>query len=247
MKAHSEHTMESVQVLHELQRDWTRIGDEHPYLGTAGNARFNRDEYFESGLLEIKSVLSKASACGLEVARGKALDFACGMGRVTQALSRTFEEVHGLDISPSMIARAKAENVNPEKCCFRVCCDQSLSGFEPDFFDLIVAINVLQYIPPLLAKGYVREFVRLLKPGALLYFQMTEGLFPRQLFPGVIINLYRRWKNRRSPLFGREHRFHVRSKKASATVAEGGGRVVYVEYVRKPTLWIEYGVFVTKG
>jgi SAM-dependent methyltransferase len=246
MKARDEDSMESDQVLHELQRDWTRIGNEHPIFGTAGNAKFNRDAYFESGLLEIESVLSRASASGLEVARGKALDFACGLGRVTQALSRIFEEVHGLDISPSMISRAKVENANPDKCHFRVCCDRSLSAFDPDFFDLIVAINVLQYTPPPLAKGYVREFVRLLKPGGLLYFQMAQGLFPRQLFPGVVINLYRRWKNRESPLLGREHRFPVRVKNASATVTEGGGRVFYVEYVRKPTLWIEYGVFATK-
>jgi SAM-dependent methyltransferase len=246
MKARGEDSMESADVLHELQRDWTRIGNEHPILGTAGNPTFNHDAYFESGILEIESVLSRASACGLEVVRGKALDFACGIGRVTQALGRIFKEVHGLDISSSMIARAKAENVNPDKCHFRVCCDQSLSRFEPDFFDLIVAINVLQYIPPLLAKGYVREFVRLLKPGGLLYFQMTQVLFPRQLFPGVVIDLHRKWKNRGSPLLGREHRFHVRAKKANATVAECGGKVVYVEYVRKPTLWVEYGVFATK-
>jgi len=39
--------------------------------------------------------------------RGRALDFGCGVGRLTQALCRYFDECDGVDIAPSMIELAR--------------------------------------------------------------------------------------------------------------------------------------------
>ena len=40
--------------------------------------------------------------------RGRALDLGCGTGRVTEILARSAERVAGIDLSPAMIARARA-------------------------------------------------------------------------------------------------------------------------------------------
>lgn len=48
----------------------------------------------------------------------KALDFGCGMGRLTQALTKYFEEVYGIDIAPSMIKLTEKYNRYDNKCKF---------------------------------------------------------------------------------------------------------------------------------
>ncbi|WP_373288585.1 class I SAM-dependent methyltransferase [Brucella endophytica] len=45
----------------------------------------------------------------------RCLDFGCGVGRVTQALATKFHKAIGIDISPTMIA--KAENYREKNGC----------------------------------------------------------------------------------------------------------------------------------
>ena len=47
---------------------------------------------------------------GLRVDFSRALDFGCGVGRLSQALAEHFEEVVGVDIAESMVAKAREFN-----------------------------------------------------------------------------------------------------------------------------------------
>ncbi len=49
---------------------------------------------------------------------GKALDFGCGVGRLTQALADYFNEVAGVDVSPTMVNKALEYNKKPTKFHF---------------------------------------------------------------------------------------------------------------------------------
>ncbi len=46
----------------------------------------------------------------------RALDFGCGVGRLTQALARHFNIVDGVDIAPSMIELANQFNRSGGRC-----------------------------------------------------------------------------------------------------------------------------------
>src|SRR6201996_7741823 len=68
-------------------------------------------EFMATGDAEIEAVLQHLEAIGLQPdLRGTALDFGCGVGRLTQALARRFRSSVGVDISQEMIAQANTLN-----------------------------------------------------------------------------------------------------------------------------------------
>ncbi len=101
--------------LKELQKNWDQFGKQDPlwaimtWEGKKGN-RWNPEEFFEIGKQEIKDVMQYVEKLGLFQQRGRALDFGCGVGRLTQALASYFDEVVGVDIAPSMVMLAKQYN-----------------------------------------------------------------------------------------------------------------------------------------
>lgn len=50
-----------------------------------------------------------------------------------------------------------------------------LDAFADETFDFIYTAHVLQHMEPRFARGYVREFVRVLRPGGVLVFQIPVG------------------------------------------------------------------------
>ena len=42
-------------------------------------------------------------------------------------------------------------------------------------FDFVLSLITLQHIPPPLVEGYLTEFLRVLAPGGMAYFQMAAG------------------------------------------------------------------------
>src|SRR5690349_588626 len=98
--------------LPEVQRHWTTLGEQDPlwavYVapGTKGGA-WDVDAFFATGAAEVTASLAHARALGLLPATGVALDFGCGVGRLSAALATHFDRVVSVDISPPMIAEAK--------------------------------------------------------------------------------------------------------------------------------------------
>src|SRR5260370_23718055 len=86
------------------QRDFLWAICTHP---TKRNRRWDLEQFFATGEREIDSVFAYLEQRGIAPSdRTLALDFGCGVGRLTRALGARFDEVHGVDISPTMIARA---------------------------------------------------------------------------------------------------------------------------------------------
>ena len=107
-----------------------------------------------------------------------AIDFGCGVGRLTRALGRYFIQRHGVDIAPSMIELANQFNRYPERCCYYVNACAALTLLEDDMFDFIYFNLVLQHLRPQYSKAYIKEFIRMLAPEGMLVFQMPAGLRP---------------------------------------------------------------------
>jgi 2-polyprenyl-3-methyl-5-hydroxy-6-metoxy-1,4-benzoquinol methylase len=63
----------------------------------SGN-RWQDDEFFQTGEREVDAILAGIRDKGLrlDAAGGRALDFGCGLGRLSQALARHFAAVDGV-------------------------------------------------------------------------------------------------------------------------------------------------------
>ncbi len=166
--------------LAELQRNWDRFGNEDPLWAILtdpskkGN-KWDIDDFFKSGVEEIKGVMEYLEHLHLDVSRERALDFGCGVGRLTQALADYFKAVVGVDIAPSMINHARRFNRFGERCNYVVNQTDDLSIFKDETFSFVYSYIVLQHVEPKYALNYIGEFLRVLVPGGVVMFQLPSS------------------------------------------------------------------------
>lgn len=165
--------------LKETQKNWDELGATDPLYGVLSHdgksgSRWEEAEFFATGREEIDALLRQADARGYGLVKGRALDFGCGVGRLSQALAGHFEAVVGLDIAPSMLERAKAYNRVGARCEYLLNEAPDLKLFPDASFDFVYSHIVLQHMAARYALAYVSEFVRVLKPEGLLVFQVPE-------------------------------------------------------------------------
>jgi SAM-dependent methyltransferase len=162
-----------------LKKHWTEFGKQDPLwailtVDDKKDGKWETEEFFEHGRRDVEAWFGAALAAKPSIVRGKALDFGCGVGRLTQSLARHFEFVVGVDISPPMIEHAKKYNRYGNGCQYFVNDRPDLRQFPNDEFDFIFTLIVLQHMTPHYEKCYLKEFMRVLKPGGVLLFQLPE-------------------------------------------------------------------------
>jgi 2-polyprenyl-3-methyl-5-hydroxy-6-metoxy-1,4-benzoquinol methylase len=158
--------------LSRLQRTWDRHGRQDPFWavltfpGTKGN-RWDAASLFATGVSQVDALMEHLASMGARPSGGSALDFGCGVGRLTQALAPHFERVLGVDIAPSMIEAAERLNAHGDRVAYVLNSRPDLATFGDATFDFVISYVTLQHIPEKEALGYVRELIRILKPGAI--------------------------------------------------------------------------------
>jgi ubiquinone/menaquinone biosynthesis C-methylase UbiE len=167
--------------LESLQKVWEEFARTDPMWAilmdpSRAGGRWQPEEFFQSGLGEVQAVMRSANEYGIPREHGAALDFGCGVGRTSQALCTHFESVCGVDISRSMLELATRFNQHGARCRYVLNAEDNLGVFDDVSFDCIYSNITLQHMRPRYAARYLREFMRLLKPGGLLAFQLPGRL-----------------------------------------------------------------------
>jgi SAM-dependent methyltransferase len=175
--------------LWRVRHTWDGLGRRDPLWAVLTwpdkqGSKWTIEEFLETGRAEVDRVMQHLDRVVPSCPRRRALDFGCGVGRVTQALAARFEHVVGVDVASSMIAQAREFNRVPERCRFELNESARLRRFETSSFDFVYSRMVLQHMAPRLAQGYLRELVRVLAPGGALIFQIPERMSAdqRELF-----------------------------------------------------------------
>lgn len=166
-------------MLRKLRRHWEQFGREDPFWAALtwkdkSAGRWSADDFFQNGEVVVGNLLDRAAELGIEIPRARALDFGCGPGRLTQALGARFESVDGVDIARSMIANARRFNRHGDRCRYHVNRKADLRRFGDANFTFVCSLLVLQHMKPGIARGYVREFMRVLAPSGVLVFQVPS-------------------------------------------------------------------------
>jgi ubiquinone/menaquinone biosynthesis C-methylase UbiE len=176
--------------LTHLRKNWEELGQKDPMWAILSDPnmkgrKWDPAAFFKTGEVDINRLLSEITAVGISVQKGTALDFGCGLGRLTQALCGHFDKCYGVDISSTMLAEANRYNRFGSACEYVQNSASDLSCFPDKKFDFIYSHLVLQHIPPEAGIQYVAEFVRVLKTGGLLIFQAPSEQRPAQQQPVV--------------------------------------------------------------
>lgn len=176
--------------LEEIRRDWTRLGAAEPLWAVCVNPAkrgggWDDSEFLASGAAEVDAALDRLTGLGWSApAGGRALDFGCGAGRLTQALARHFAEVVGVDIAEPMLAEARRLNRADERVSFQLNDSPDLAGLPAASFDLLYTDLVLQHMPKALARGYLAEFTRVVRPGGAMVVGVPAR--ERPTFKGLV-------------------------------------------------------------
>jgi SAM-dependent methyltransferase len=164
--------------LDRISHNWQQLGAEDPlwavYVapGTQGG-RWDVESFLATGRAEVGRVLSSLTRLGVPTSRNTALDFGCGVGRLSQPLAQEFDRLISVDVSEAMLNRARELDRSGGNVEFVLSRKPDL-GFVPDAsVDLVYSSLVLQHLPRSLSGRYLAEFVRVLAPGGVAVVQLA--------------------------------------------------------------------------
>src|SRR4051794_25391105 len=164
--------------LRTVTRHWRRLGAEDPmwavYVApsTRGGS-WDTDEFFATGRAEIARVMSFVTDAGVSTPTRVAVDFGCGVGRLSQPLADRFERVIAVDVSEPMLAQARELSGAYANIDFRLNQRDDLGFLTSDSVDLVYSSLVLQHLPRHLAAGYLGEFLRVLSRDGVAVVQVA--------------------------------------------------------------------------
>ena len=158
-------------------RDWDDLALVDPFWavlaadGKRGGG-WELGEFFSTGEAEVELILATAAQLGRPSRHERALDFGCGVGRLTRPLARRFDEAVGVDVSERMHKHARRLNADTSNVTF------INAGHPPaGRFDLVVANLVLQHLPSrALARVYITRLIEAARPDGLVVFQLPTQL-----------------------------------------------------------------------
>jgi len=157
---------------------WENLAREDPYWAVltdpdkSGN-RWQADEFFATGVGDVRTSIDHIRTHCPHLPTGRVIDFGCGVGRLSQALADHFDEVVGVDVSAGMLELAQRHNRHGDRVRYVHNPASHLRAWPDDSFDLVFSLITLQHVPPALSRRYLREFVRICRPGGAIWFQLT--------------------------------------------------------------------------
>ena len=151
---------------------WREWGICDPYRGVLFDDKYNRvcldqnrADFFETGHAYIDWLLQKLGVLYPELPLQTAVDFGCGVGRLSIPLAKRFHEVIGVDISPAMLNESQKNcSVSGISNVQLVLSDDRVSEV-PFGVDLVHSYLVLQHIPVKRGLVIVRHLLERLAPG----------------------------------------------------------------------------------
>lgn len=238
--------------LRSLQRDWEELGSLDPLWAILGHSGrqyggWDLQEFMATGVRHVEGLMARAEEFGLPLRRDRALDFGCGIGRLTRPLASYFGEAVGVDISAPMIELAKRHNVDLSSCSFVHNVRPDLSILDDASFDLVYSHIVLMHLPSrAVVETYIGELVRVLRPGGLLVFQIPARIpFRRKLQPRRRLYAALRLIGFGSVALYRRFGLHpirtidLAEDRAVRTITAAGGQILGIDRTRRDGLAID--------
>lgn len=155
----------------DTDADWRELGRSNPYWAVISHPDFQRENmtpeglerFYRSGSEYITPLAHELKAFTGELPHGRALDFGCGVGRLSEAMAAFASEVVGVDVSPAMLEIARARGGRAVY----------LEAPPAGPFDWINSFIVFQHIPPARGEAILADLLARLAPGGVVSLQLT--------------------------------------------------------------------------
>jgi SAM-dependent methyltransferase len=158
-------------LVRDTDADWRVLGQNNPYWAVLSHPDFLAENitpekvevFYASGEPFIDEIVAGLEKTTGFKPSGRALDFGCGVGRLSEAMTRHADQVTGVDISPGMLelARARGSRVT------------YLDHVPAGPFDWINSFIVFQHIPPERGEQIIEDLLSKLADGGMVSLQLT--------------------------------------------------------------------------
>ena len=155
----------------DTDADWRELGATQPYWGVITHPDYRTENltpesveaFYASGLDYVGEMSRRLKQATGKAPGGHALDFGCGAGRLTEAMTGCCTSVVGCDISPGMLEVARARGGKA-----------TYAETLPDGpFDWINSFIVFQHIPPKRGLERLKALLDRLAPGGAISLHFT--------------------------------------------------------------------------
>lgn len=154
------------------QENWNKLSDVDQYWSILVDPdkidnKWNLNGFYITGKTQISNLLTFLSNYGVKIHFASALDYDCGVGRLSEALSESFTYFTGVVFSRIMINLAKSHSKFTNLIYEKVN-GKDLSNFQAKAFDFIIPLINLRHSPSNVQYNLVKEMVKLLKDDGVM-------------------------------------------------------------------------------
>lgn len=165
----------------DTDADWRTLGETQPYWAVLSHPDYRTESltperleaFYQSGRDYIGQVLAWLEQTTGARPAGPALDFGCGVGRLTEAMAEQVDDVTGVDVSPGMLELAQRRGGR----------GRYVDAIPAGPFDWINSFIVFQHIAPDRGLELIAQLLERLAPGGFVSLQVTTWFEPRHLPP----------------------------------------------------------------
>jgi ubiquinone/menaquinone biosynthesis C-methylase UbiE len=166
----------------KIEKKWEHYGETNPYFAVSTFDKFKSEnlndaaltEFFESGEEYVERIWQEIEDhFQTKFKPHKAIDFGCGVGRITLPLAKRCETIIGIDISENMLREARQNSAKFSlKNVDFVKGDNDLTKVFGEF-DFIHSFIVFQHIQPKIGEAIFKKFVEMLSNGGIGILHFT--------------------------------------------------------------------------
>lgn len=170
-----------------MRRDWDARARKNAFHYIASwRKEWDLESFIASGEEDFQRlVIPVLARYDLPAAGKSVLELGCGAGRMTGSFAKRFRHVYAFDLSREMLSRARQMHAVEKNILWLLSNGADLSCVASDSMDFVFSYLVLQHLPEeALALQYIREMLRVLRPGGVFLFQFNGGFEPTMNWRG---------------------------------------------------------------
>lgn len=164
-----------------MRRDWDERARRNAFHYIASwQKEWDVESFLNSGEEDYSKLVAPVlERCGVPTTGKLMIELGCGAGRMTRSFARRYQQVLAIDISAEMLRKAREVDRGQSNILLLQVGGADISCVRNQAVNFLFSYLVLQHLPnEKLCQSYIREFLRVLRPGGAFLFQFNASSKP---------------------------------------------------------------------